>query len=311
MEVAFAEYLAQAPVFLRRLDGEILYWTVGAQELYGYTTTEALGQLSHQLLKTIFPQPLPDIEKTLRESLRWSGLLAHTRADGREIWVESRWRLREGAGDKNGIVVESNTDVTHREILNRELDHRMRNTLAIVQGLARMTFGEWPDRIKTFDYRIQALNAAQQVLLQHHWSEASIGETLQAALTLFGVLDRTTIEGPEVRLSPDSVMAYSLAFHELTTNAVKHGCFRSPGTGHLKVSWFVEEGKRDKIHLIWKESGGEAPSVQRTGSGTRLLRDVIAREFGAKIEMRFEPTGLVCVFDGPTQKETDLQFEQE
>lgn len=115
MELALAEQLAQAPVFVRKFDGEILYWTTGAQELYGYEFKAAVGRISHELFKTVFPEPLAEINRTLLQTGVWQGVLSHTKADGTPIWVGSRWRLKETADVEGPIVVETNADVTQRE----------------------------------------------------------------------------------------------------------------------------------------------------------------------------------------------------
>ena len=117
------------------------------------------------------------------------------------------------------------------------------------------------------------------------------------------LLHRTEIEGPPVELLPNAALAYSLAFHELATNAIKHGALSRPG-GTVEVRWKLYGEACENIHLAWRERGGppvEPPS--RTGFGSRLIRRAVSQELGTPIEMRFEPSGLVCEFDGPLQKE--------
>src|SRR5206468_12829989 len=133
---------------------------------------QAVGQNSHALLKTTFPEPLHKIENRLETVQCWQGLLSHVRADGMRIWTESRWRMRGGPGNSLAIV-ETNTDVTQRENLSRELDHRVKNTLAVVQGLARMSLGGVDaEKLSAFDYRLQALGTAHDILVHVHWEAA-------------------------------------------------------------------------------------------------------------------------------------------
>jgi PAS domain S-box-containing protein len=94
VETALAEYLSHAPVFVRKLDGEIVYSTAGAQELYGFSAEEAAGRVSHELLQTIFPEELAIIEARLHADKQWRGRLGHITKDGRKIYTESLWRLR-------------------------------------------------------------------------------------------------------------------------------------------------------------------------------------------------------------------------
>jgi PAS domain S-box-containing protein len=103
---------AHDAVFVRRLDGEILYWNKGAERTYGWTSEQARGQILHALLNTRFPKPLVVIEEALHEHGEWEGRLVHTRRDGRQVVVESRWALDRGKAD--ATVLEINRDMTPR-----------------------------------------------------------------------------------------------------------------------------------------------------------------------------------------------------
>jgi len=85
METTLAEYVTHAPVFVRRFDGVILYWTQGAEELYGFAAEEAVGRVSHSLLQTVFPVELAVIESRLHVDKQWRGRLGHVTRDGRRI----------------------------------------------------------------------------------------------------------------------------------------------------------------------------------------------------------------------------------
>ncbi len=124
METTLAEYLSHAPVFVRKLNGEIVYWTTGAHELYGFTTEEAVGRLSHDLLQTVFPEELAIIDARLHADKQWRGRLGHTTKEGNKIWTESLWRLRGG-----DMVVEQNTDITDRVGLERQRELANSNLL--------------------------------------------------------------------------------------------------------------------------------------------------------------------------------------
>jgi PAS domain S-box-containing protein len=304
METALAELLAHAPIFVRKLNGEILYWTSGAHELYGFGFENSVGRVSHELLRTGFPEPLEAINHTLRQKGIWEGMLAHIKADGTPIWVQSRWRLKNGSDAEEPIVVESNADVTQRENLAQELNHRVKNTLAVVQGLARLTFRREVQGVKEFEERLGALSKVHDILVQHHWSAAGLLEVIERALSGLSIRDRVSLVGEEVQLRPNSVLAYMLALHELAVNAVKHGALSVPD-GRVEIRW--ETYRNDRVHVLWRESGGPKPSAERrSGSGTALLNRVVAAELGGPVELRFEDAGLVCEFDGPTQKTSSL-----
>lgn len=309
VERTLAEYLAHAPIFVRRLDGEIVYWTSGAEELYGFSPSEAVGRRSHDLLKTQFPEPLEAIEQDLRDQGRWEGRLGHTARDGREIWTESLWRCREPT-----MIVEQNTDITqrvilerHRDLLSLELDHRVKNMFAVVQGLAHMTFnGAERAAVARFDGRLVALSRTHDLLRRHHWETANLKDLIDAVTGPLDVEGRISKDGPDVSIGPTAVVAYGLAFHELCTNALKYGALRGPG-GRVDIRWSVEDGPEQRIHLTWRERGGpKVTPPQREGFGARLIRSAVAGELGTPVDLRFEEDGLVCEFDGPVEKAPDL-----
>lgn len=310
MERTLAEFLAHAPVLLRTREGRIMYWSTGCEELYGFAADEAVGRISHELLKTIFPEPLAGIETKLQHEGEWSGRLRHVTKDGRVIWTESVWRLRHAESIAAGIVVEQNTDVTdrvqleqHRELLTRELDHRVKNLLAVVQGIARLTFGKADkELVNLFEERLGSLSSAHKILMRESWTHAGLTEIIRDVLGSLHVADRVSIRGEDVRLTPTAAVAYALAFHELATNALKHGSLSVPG-GRVEIVWSVYERGGENIHLTWTESGGPPVKQPRTeGFGTRLLRQSLAAELDAPLSMRFEEEGFVCEFDGPVQK---------
>lgn len=311
MERTLADYLAHAPVFIRKLDGEIVYWTQGAQELYGYTPSEANGRVSHSLLHTQFPEPLEDIDARLLGEGEWRGRLRHVARDGLIVWTESLWRLRrDGPG---GMVVEQNTDVServalerHRDALTLELDHRVKNTLAVVQGLARMTFRDNGGRFEEFEQRLIALSEAHNLLTRRHWEHAYLKELIEDVARMLRVEGRLRLDGPEALLSPNAAVSYALAFHELATNALRHGALSRP-EGRVDIRWTISDAAAPTISLVWRESGGPPPTPPHgEGFGARLIRGVVSRELGAEVQIRYEADGLVCVFDGPVQKRPAL-----
>jgi two-component system CheB/CheR fusion protein len=305
VEATLADYLSHAPVFVRQFNGAILYWTQGAEELYGFTAEEAVGQLSHHLLQTVFPEELALIESRLRAEKQWRGRLCHTTRDGRRIWTESLWRLR-----RADLVVEQNTDVTdrielerQREVASLELTHRINNMLTVVQAVARTSFGtNNPEGLRDFDRRVRALSEANRVLTQGQWDRPFLRKIIMEVVQAMQVEDRVRLSGPDAELRPSAAFAYTLAFHELCTNALKHGSLRGP-IGDVEVEWLILEDTPERIYVIWREVGG--PPViapERQGFGSRLISTLVSAELGTPVDMRFEPSGLVCEFDGPLQK---------
>lgn len=309
MKRALEEYVSHAPVFVRTLEGRIVHWTQGAEELYGFPRAEAEGRCSHELLKTEFPGPPARINDALRATGEWCGRLRHRTRDGHNLYVLSSWRLREEPG-RPGVVVETNTDITarveaerHRELLTQELNHRVKNTLAIVQALARLTFnGAETECVRRFEARLLALSEAHNLLVREHWEHANLKDVVCGVANYLNVQDRLSIDGPDLQLRPSAAVSYTLAMHELCTNALKHGALSKPG-GRVEVTWEVEDREESKIHLLWREIGGPpvAPPT-RKGFGSKLIQRAVSTELGTPVSMRFEPTGLICEFDGPVQK---------
>jgi PAS domain S-box-containing protein len=307
VERALTEYLAHAPVFVRKTSGEIIYWTLGAEELYGFSAEEAVGRVSHDLLlQTAFPQELAVIEARLHADKQWRGRLGHTTRDGRRIWTESLWRLRRAE-----VVVEQNIEITdrvelerQREVATLELTHRINNMLTVVQAVTRTSFGTGnPEGLRDFDRRLKALSDANRVLTQGHWDRPFLRKIIQEVGQAMQVEDRIVLDGPDAELRPSAAFAYTLAFHELCTNALKHGSLRGP-IGRVEVKWSIIEDVPERIHVIWSEIGGPPiTSPERHGFGSHLINTLVSAELGTPVEMRFEPSGLVCEFDGPLQKE--------
>ena len=113
--------LAHDAIFVRDPGGYITYWNAGAEHTYGFTRAEAVGQISHHLLRTKFPEPLPGIEATADQHGRWDGELTHRCADGRTIIVESRWAAQRGPGGSLLGFLEINRDITARKDAEREI----------------------------------------------------------------------------------------------------------------------------------------------------------------------------------------------
>jgi PAS domain S-box-containing protein len=113
--------LAHDAIFVRDVNGHITYWNAGAEQTYGFSRAEAVGRISHDLLRTQFPEPLPGIEATATQRNRWDGELTHRCADGRIIIVESRWAAQRGPGGSLLGFMEINHDITARKDAEREI----------------------------------------------------------------------------------------------------------------------------------------------------------------------------------------------
>jgi PAS domain S-box-containing protein len=301
--------LSKEAIFTWRLRGAIESWNEGAVALYGYSRQEAIGRVSHDLLATEnHPGGILAFVRELESTGRWSGELIHRAKDGRTVIVESSQQLfRQGAGE---LVLETNRDVTgrkrreeHNLLLLREVNHRSKNLLAVVAGIARQTARASPhDFLSSLSDRIEALAASHDLLVESQWRGVDLGDLVRAELSRFQELvgTRIGIEGPSLRLSAHAAQTIGLALHELATNAVKYGAL-SNATGHVDIAWQLTE--RDgiaRMMLTWAERGGPPVSPpSRKGFGTTLIREAPKSALRAEVELLYGTGGLFWRLNTP------------
>ncbi|MDB5965554.1 MAG: Two-component sensor histidine kinase, contains HisKA and HATPase domain, partial [Polaromonas sp.] len=179
-------------------------------------------------------------------------------------------------------VTERKRAEARQALLAREVDHRAKNALSVVQATLRLTRAEdLPTYVRAVEGRVAALARALTVLAGEQWRGADLRTLLRGELDMF--VDPTgsggplaELEGPDVRLPAGAAQPMGMAIHELATNAIKYGAL-SASTGRLSVSWWVEGGERGTLRLRWAETGG--PPVQalpsRRGFGSRILEGTL------------------------------------
>jgi two-component sensor histidine kinase len=178
--------------------------------------------------------------------------------------------------------------------LNRELQHRVKNTLAVVQGLASQTFRNVTGSdgsLEKLHGRIRALAEANDILRDGRWEECKLPELAIRALEPFNARGAIHLRGPACTLPEESCVPLVLAFHELATNAVKYGAL-SANDGSIDVSWDVTDPVQGKVTIRWQERDG--PIVQtpvRKGLGSKLLRAQAGLD---AVSMKFASDGVIC-----------------
>jgi two-component sensor histidine kinase len=182
-----------------------------------------------------------------------------------------------------------------RALLARELSHRAKNTLALVQAIASQTFlGTDADRTRRFSERLVALAGSFDLLVAADWAGAGLHDTIEAAVRPHrtGDLVRFSIGGPDAALPAQAVVGLSLALHELATNAAKYGALSVPG-GRVTIRWSLQEGPPPRIVLVWSESGGP-PVVppDRRGFGSKLMRRILPPHLHPSVDVDFAPDGV-------------------
>lgn len=164
----------------------------------------------------------------------------------------------------------------------REVDHRARNALAVVQSMIRLTKADDPDRLReALAGRIDALARAQASLAHSNWEGGLLSQVIAEEIEASGAPSQFYVDGPEVMLSAEQVQPVSMILHELTTNAFKYGALTRP-SGGIEITWRC---LADGWALIWSERGGPAVSPpERTGFGSRLINQLASQLEG---EVRF------------------------
>ena len=233
--------------------------------------------------------------------------------DGRVTWVEIRGQAVYDADGMPLRLIGVSRDVTERKqaeerqkALVDELNHRVKNTLAAVQSIAMQTLrsAESPTAFnENLTARIGALARAHDLLADTYWDGASLAEVVGKTIDLNpNAGGRCLIEanGPAVRLNPNAAVTLNLAFHELVTNATKHGAL-SVQAGRVAVAWtMTPDADAPSIEIVWRETNGPrvAPPGRR-GFGSRLLERALAGELGGEVKLDFAPAGVCCTMRFP------------
>ena len=281
-------------------------WNGEMEDIFGIPRGAFEGHTDH-FRRRVVPEDLERIEAETEAAIAaGADLVAYDfrilRPDGTVRWIEGAARFVFDEDGKPRRMVGTNVDVTerkvaeeHQRLLINELNHRVKNTLAIVQGIAWQSLRT--DRVPTevrdaFEGRLAALASAHDVLTRQNWEAGSIRHIVtEATAPHHGGDGRLVLDGPALDLEPKTAVALALAMHELATNAVKYGALSTP-SGRVDVRWSAE-GPR--LQLTWRESGGPPvqPAVTR-GFGARLLERGLSAELDGSVTLDFLPDGLVC-----------------
>jgi two-component sensor histidine kinase len=187
----------------------------------------------------------------------------------------------------------------HAAFLMRELAHRSKNQLAVVQGMALQTARQAKsidDFTTQFGLRIQGLAQSQDLMLRQNWEGAWLSDLVEAHLSLFGATPRAEVSGPAMFLSGSAVQNIGFALHELATNASKHGALRSP-EGRIAITWKRIEGR---ILLEWRESGAvDGRGGAREGFGYLVLTQLVPQALQATANLEFDSQGCRWSLDFP------------
>jgi two-component sensor histidine kinase/PAS domain-containing protein len=224
-------------------------------------------------------------------------------------WLSARGRVyQRNAEGKPLVMMGVNIDITearqaaeHTRHLLRELNHRVKNTLAMTQSLARQTLKQSPDPqafIEAFSGRLRTLADAHKLLADRDWAGIGMIELVDSQVEPYVIhgADRFTALGEDVQLPPDHALGLGIILHELASNAARYGAL-SADAGRLRVSWTVENGE---VHLRWSESGGPAvEQPQDSGFGSRLIQRSLDKILGSRVSLDFAPSGVQAEISFP------------
>lgn len=290
-------------VFLMNEQQRCVFMNKAAERLTGFTFQETAGRVLHDVIHHSRPDgspfPLSEcaIDRAFPENAGTQGEEVFVHKDGSFYPVAfTASPIRDDQAKVIGTIIEVrdiSLEKRHeeaRKLLMREVDHRARNVLSIVQSLARLTRADGlADYKAILAGRIDALARAQTSLATRQWEGGRLEDVVREELDALCPRDLVEVAGPKVNLSPEQVQPISLLLHELATNANKYGAC-SQGGGRVTVTWTLSDRR---VTLQWRESGGPAvvaPTRQGFGS---ILADNVVQQLKGAIRRAWEPGGLL------------------
>jgi PAS domain S-box-containing protein len=309
LRARFARYetaLRGSQVTVYTQDRDLRYTSI-SNPMYGRSVDDILGRTDEDLLPT---DSGADIIALKREALTTGqpkraefALPEGPGARWHDLHIEP---LRDKAGGIVGLTCAS-VDVTERKegeahlrLLLRELTHRSKNLLAVIQAMARQTArhaGSIDGFLTQFSARLQALASSHDLLVRESWYGASLGELVRSQLASYVGLGegQVAFEGPEIALKPEAAQSLGLALHELAVNARKFGALSVPG-GRVSIRWGRNGGGAgNAVELHWLEQFGPKVKARRKrGFGSLVIERNLARSLDAEVNLEFEPDGVRC-----------------
>lgn len=322
-------------VVVMRADGAVADWNGSAETVFGWSRDEAVGRPMSELI--IPPQHHAAHERGLARYLRTGEgpvlrqrieITAMTR-DGREIPVELSITPVDGPGEpvflgfirdiserrraeaaltreKEALereVVRREDVERHQTLLLAEMNHRVKNMLAVVTGVASQTARNsegLAEFVTQFGGRLEAMGRTYGLITASNWQTTDLARLAREHVGAQIADGQFRVEGPEVALPPRMALSLSMVLHELVTNAVKHGA-SSHAEGGVELAWEVESGGPEpRLRLRWSERGvaGVAPPDQ-TGFGSRMIDAVVRHELRGKATRDWTDRGLDYIVDMP------------
>lgn len=294
------------------LDGLVTMWNSGAEKLLGWTEKEICGQPASVFFTLEDRQrgiPQAEMRAALTKGFgsdeRW-----HLKKDGSCFWASGEMMpLKDETETVRGLLKILRDRTQHRlaeerqVLLNQELAHRVKNTLAVVQAISAQTFrgeGSFADARTSFNDRLIALARAHDVLMNGSWTAASLRALVDGIAVVQGQTEenRILVTGDDVMLGPRAALSFALVLHEMATNAVKYGAL-STTVGSVSISWsIIGRSDESRLHFEWLEQCGPVVNPpSRKGFGSRLIEGSFHKEPGDEIRLSYLPDGVKLTLD--------------
>jgi two-component system CheB/CheR fusion protein len=284
----------------------IRMFTPPVAELFNITDSDvgrAITDFTHQM---VYEGIERDVRCVLRDLLPMETVVESK--DGQSYMMRVR-PYRTIDNRIEGIVV-TFVDISARLVTERqlklmvdELNHRVKNTLSIVQAIAHQTFKQGSLEHSTrraFEGRLSALAQAHNLLTLTHWERAALRDIATSIAVGCGAgIDRFTLDGPEVDLQPGQAVSITMALHELCTNAVKYGAL-STDAGRILLQWRVLGEAEPRLRIEWRELHGPAVNAPvKRGFGSLMVEQALADGIRGTALIHFQPEGVTCIIEGP------------
>ncbi|MEZ5788207.1 MAG: HWE histidine kinase domain-containing protein [Xanthobacteraceae bacterium] len=287
-----------------------LRFTSVSNPLFGKEATDVVGHTDADILPAASREQFSALARAALATGRpQSGEVSIKEADKVHCYELHVEPLPDEHGEIAGVtsalfdITERKTHESHLRLLMRELTHRSKNLLAVIQSMARQTArhaGSIDDFLDSFGDRLQAIATSHDLLVQEGWYGASLHDLThrQLAKYLGGDANRVTLSGPAIHLKPAAAQSFGLALHELAMNAERFGALSIP-QGWVEINWRRLQtaacNADDGIEIVWAEHGG--PDVTKPtskGFGTLVVEKNLSRALDAEVALSFEPSGVRC-----------------
>ncbi len=299
-------------IISKDLNGIVTSWNRGAQLVFGYSAEEMIGRP----ILTLIPEDRHAEEADIIARIRRGEKVEHydtvrRRQDGELIHVSLSISPIRAEGGRIVGASKIARDTTERvraeqtqRMLMREVNHRSKNLLAVVEAMVRKTASTTPPQelVVRISQRLQALSAIQNLLVYGDWRGVDL-RTLITTQTAPYTEGRIEISGPPVLLQPPAAQALGLAFHELSTNAARHGSL-SQQSGAVKVEWTVEERNGERmLELSWSEAHGPVVAAPaNTSFGTTILKRATEDALDGTVTIDYAAGGLRWTVAAPARE---------